>query len=68
MGEMRTAYSILVGKPEGERPLGRPRLRFEDNIRMDLETGWEGMDWIHQAEDRDQWQVLVNTITNLWVP
>jgi hypothetical protein len=54
-GEKRNAYKILVGKPEGKRPLGRPRHRWEDNIRMDLtEIGWGGMDWIDLAQDRDQ--------------
>jgi hypothetical protein len=61
------AYTILVGKPEGKRPLGRPTRRWEDNIRMDLrEIGWGGMHWIYQ--DRDQWRALVNTVMNLRVP
>jgi hypothetical protein len=69
MGEKRNAYRILVGKPEGERPLGRPRRRWEDNIRMDLrEIGWGDMDWIDLAQDRDQWRTLVNTVMNLRVP
>jgi hypothetical protein len=69
MGEMRDAYEILVGKPEGKRPLRRPTCRWEDNIRMDLrEIGWEGVDWIHLTQDRDKWKALVNTIMNLWVP
>jgi hypothetical protein len=69
MGEKRYAYGILVGKPEGKRPLGRPRRRWEDNIRMDLrEIGWRGMDWIDLAQDRDQWKALVNTAMNLRVP
>jgi hypothetical protein len=60
--EMRSAYSILVGKPEGMRPLGKPRRRWE-NIRMGLrETGWEGEDWIHLATDSEQWWALVNTV------
>jgi hypothetical protein len=68
-GDRRNAYRILVGKPEGKRPLGRPRCRWEDNIRMDLrEIGWDGMDWIDMAQDRDQWRSLVNTVMNLWVP
>jgi hypothetical protein len=67
--EMRNAYKILVGKPEGKRPCGGPRYIWEDNIRMDLrEIGWEGVDWIHLAQDRDQWQALVNMVMNLWVP
>jgi hypothetical protein len=57
-----------VGKPEGKRPLGRPRRRWVDNIKIDLrETGWDGMDWIHMAQDRDQWRDLVNTVMNLRV-
>jgi hypothetical protein len=59
----------LVGKPEGKRPLGRPRRRWEDNIIMDLrEIGWGGMDCIDLAQDRDQWRALVNTVMNLRVP
>jgi hypothetical protein len=66
MGEKRNAYRILVGKPEGKRPLGRPRHRPEDNIKMDLrDIGWGGMDWIHLAQDMDQWRALVNTVLNL---
>jgi hypothetical protein len=58
-----------VGKPEGRRPLGRPRHSWEDNIKMDLrEIGWGGMDWIDLAQDRDQWRALVNTVMDLWVP
>jgi hypothetical protein len=69
MGETRNAYRILVGKPEGKRPLGRPRLKGVDNIRIDLrETGWDGVDWIDLAQDRDQWRALVNTIMNFRVP
>jgi hypothetical protein len=67
-GEKRTAYRILVGKPEGERPLGRPRRRLVDNIKMDLrEIEWDGIDWIDLAQDRDQWKALVNTVMNLRV-
>jgi hypothetical protein len=69
MGETRNAYRILVGKPEGKRPLGRPRRRWVDNYKMDLrEIGWYGMDWIRLAQDRDQWRALINTVMNLRVP
>jgi hypothetical protein len=69
MGEGRGAYRILVGRPEGRRPLGRPRRRWEDNIKMDLqEVGWGGMDWIDMAQDRDRWQALVNAVMNVRVP
>jgi hypothetical protein len=69
MGEVRGAYNILVGRPEGSRPLGRPRRRWEDNIKMDLREIWFGdVDWIHLVEDRDMWQALVNTVMKLWVP
>jgi hypothetical protein len=69
MGEGRGAYSILVGRPEGRRPLGRLRCRWEDNIKMDLqEVGWGGMDWIGLAQDRDRRRVLVNAVINLHVP
>jgi hypothetical protein len=69
MGEKRNAYRILVGKPEGRRPLGRPRRRWVDNITTDLrEIGWDGVDWIDLAQDRDQWRALVNTVMNLRVP
>jgi hypothetical protein len=68
-GEKRNGYRILVGKPEGKRPLGRPRRRWEDNIRMNLrEIGWGGMDWIDLSQDRDQWRALVNTVMNLLAP
>jgi hypothetical protein len=61
--ENRTANRILAGKPEGKRPLGRPRRRWVDNIKMDLrEIGWNGVDWIDMAQDRDQWRALVNTV------
>ena len=60
---------VQVGKPEGKRPLGRPRRRWEDNIKMNLqEVGCEGMDWIELAQDRDGWRVLVNSVMNLRVP
>jgi hypothetical protein len=69
MGEKRNAYRILMGKPERKRPLGRPRRRSVNNIKMDLrEVGWDGMDWIDLTEDRDQWRALVNVVMNLWVP
>jgi hypothetical protein len=62
-------YRILAGKPEGKRPLGRPRRRCVDNIKMNLrEIRWDGMDWIDLAQDRDQWRDLVNTVMNLLVP
>jgi hypothetical protein len=65
MGEKRCAYRILVGRPEGRRPLGRPRRRWEDNIKMALQgVGW-GMDWIDLAQDRDRWRALVNAVMNL---
>jgi hypothetical protein len=68
-GGERNAYRILVGKPEGKRPLGRPRRRWVDNIIMDLrDIGWNGMDWIELAQDRDQWKAFVNTVMNLRVP
>jgi hypothetical protein len=69
MGETRNACRILVGKREGKRPIGRPRRWCVDNIKMDLrEIGWDGVDWINLAQDRDQWNALVNTVMNLRVP
>jgi hypothetical protein len=69
MGEKRNAYRILVSNPEGKRPLGRPRRRWVDNIKMDLrEIGWDGGDWIDLAQNRDQWRALVRAIMNLRVP
>jgi hypothetical protein len=69
MVEVRGAYSILVGRPEGRRPLERPRCRREDNIKMDLrEIGFVDVDWIHWAQDRDRWRALVSTVMNLRVP
>jgi hypothetical protein len=71
MRERRNAYSILVGKPEGKKPLGRSRRRWVDN-NGSLERwdgmDWIGLDWIDFAEDREQWRALVNTVVNLWVP
>jgi hypothetical protein len=65
----RNAYRILMGKPEGRRPLGRPRRRWVDNIKMDLrEIGWVGVDWVVLAQDRDHWRALVNTEMKLRVP
>jgi hypothetical protein len=67
-GEERKVYKVLVGKPEGKRPLGRPRHRWQDGIRKDLrEIGWGSVEWIHLVQDRDQWQSLVNTVMNLRV-
>jgi hypothetical protein len=69
MGEKRNAYRLLVGKPEGKRPLGRPRRRWVDNIRMALgEMGWGDVDWIGLAQDRNRWRALVNSVLNLRVP
>ncbi|KAJ4437758.1 hypothetical protein ANN_13696 [Periplaneta americana] len=66
MGEYRNAYRVLVGRPEGKRPLGRPRRRWEDNIKMDLrEVGYDGRDWINLAQDRDQWRAYVRAAMNL---
>jgi hypothetical protein len=66
MDEIRNAYKILVGIPEGKRPLGRFRPVWEDNIRIDIrEIRYEGVDWIDLAHDRDQWRALVNTVMNL---
>jgi hypothetical protein len=65
MGQKRNAYRLLVGKPEGKRPLGRPRRRWVDNIRMDLvEVGWGDVDWIGLAQDRDKWRALMNSVLN----
>jgi hypothetical protein len=69
MGETRNAYRILVGKPDGKRPLGRPRRRWVDNIKMDFrEVGWDGRDWIDLAQDMDRWKAYVNAVMNLRVP
>jgi hypothetical protein len=68
MGKERKVYEVLVGKPEGKRPLGRPRRRWEDGIGMDLrEIGWGNIEWIQLAQDRDRWWALVNTVMNLRV-
>ena len=69
MGEERREYRVLVGKPEGKRPLGRPKRRWVDNIRMDLqEVGCGYVDWIGLAQDRDRWRTLVSAVMNLRVP
>jgi hypothetical protein len=69
MGEVKNAYRILVGQPEGRRPLGRPRSRWKDNIQMDLrEIGFGDVDWIYLAQDRDRWRVLVKIVMKLRVP
>jgi hypothetical protein len=69
MGEKKNAYRLLVGKPEGNRPLGRPRRRWVDTIRIDLgEVGWGDVDWIGLAQDRNRWRALVNSVLNLRVP
>ena len=68
MGKERGAYRVLVGKPEGKRPLGRPRRRWVD-IRMDLQEGeWGYVYWMGLAQDRDRWRTLVSAVMNLWVP
>jgi hypothetical protein len=67
-GGKKSAYRILVGRPEGRRPLGRPKRRWEDNIKIDLqEVGWAAMDWIELTQDRDRWLALVNAVMNLRV-
>jgi len=69
VGERRGVYRVLVGRPGGKRPLGRPRRRWEDNIKMDLqEMGCAGMDWIELVQERDRWRALVNALMNLPVP
>jgi hypothetical protein len=69
MAEKRNACRLLVGKPKGKSPLGRPRRRWVDNIKMDLlEIGWGGVEWIGPAQDRDKWRALVNVVMNLRVP
>jgi hypothetical protein len=69
MRAKRNAYRIMVGNPEGKSPLGRPRRKWADHIKMDLRVvGWNGGDWIDLAQDRDQWRALVNAVMNLRVP
>ena len=69
MVEKRGVHRVFVGKPEGKIPLGKPRRRWDDNIKMDLqEVGCGGMDWIELAQDREKWRVLVNAVMNSWVP
>jgi hypothetical protein len=69
MGEKRNAYRLLMGKPEGKRPLGRPRRRWVDNIMMDLgEVGWDDVYWIGLNKDRNRWRAVVNSVLNLRVP
>jgi hypothetical protein len=69
MGEGRGVYRVLVGKPEGNRPLGRPSRKWEDNIKADLQkVGYGCMDWIELVQDRDRWRALVNAVMNLRVP
>jgi hypothetical protein len=68
-GDEECIYRVLVGKPEGKTPLGKPRRSCVDNNKIDLrELGWDGRDWIELAQDRDQWRALVNTVMNLRVP
>jgi hypothetical protein len=68
MGEMRNLYKVLVREPEGKKPLGRTRSRWKYSINLDImEMGWEGVDWIHLVQERDQWRAVVKTVTNLRV-
>ena len=68
MGEGRGVHRVLVGKPEGKRPLGRPKRRWEDNIKMDLQEVVGGVDWMELAHDKDRWRALVNKVMNFRVP
>jgi hypothetical protein len=68
MGEGRGVHRVLVGRPEGKRPLGRPRRRWEDNIKRDLEEGGGCVDWMERVQDRDRWWALVNMVMNFRVP
>ena len=69
MGDWRGVYRVLVGKPEGKRPVGRPRRRWEDNIKMDLQVvGYGGMERMELAQNRDRWRTLVTVVTNIRVP
>jgi len=68
MGEGRGVHRFLVGKPEGKRPLGRSRRRWEDNIKMELREVGGGGEWMELTQDRDRWRAVVNTVMNLWVP
>jgi len=68
MGEGRDMHRVLVGKPEGKKPLGRPRCRWEDNIKIDLRKVGGAGDWMELAQDRDRWRALVNMVINFWVP
>jgi hypothetical protein len=69
VGERSAVYRVWVGKPERKRPFGRPRHRWEDNIKMDLQgVGWRGLDWVELAQDRDRWRAVVNAVMNLRVP
>ena len=69
MGKRTGVYRVLMGKPQGKRPIERPRRRWEDNIKMDLqEAEWGGMDWNDLVQDKDKWQALVNAVITLWVP
>ena len=67
-GEGRGVHRVRVGRPEGKRPLGRPRRRWENNIKMDLREVGGGGDWMELVQDMDRWRALVNTVMNFWVP